>query len=437
MADKQTILAQLGAQLAESRKAREISLQSMSTMTCIRKEVLEGIEAGYFPEGATPMYILSLVRSYINLMQRQDLVPLYEEALLGPKEAPVQKPEAPSAPDASSLHFEDMSPKFEPQPTAPQSAPTSAPSQANFVEPTPSVEPRVEHKEPMAGFFAPEVPLAAAAEAVREEMVGRVDFGATGPVMDGPALSAEQAEAVEMAAASAVASSAPSRRRRGRVQPAQPQPQAQPSRPYRAPRANTPILTRELSRADEPAKRRKSPFGALLMLLATLLVLLLLGWLVYRGARVLFGSSQEQVAAVQPYENEDLNAFVIGGGEGEATTPATDPNEMNTVAVTSEPTAEATTPALTAPAAETPAPAAAGQAGKFVVRVQGGECWVMVKGSGKTLFAKVMKSGDEQVIDFKGALNVEFGAAQHAQISLNGGEFKPAGDGVVRTTYRP
>ncbi len=71
-------LEELGFELVRERERRRLSSDDISTMTCIRVNFIEDIERGNFGGFVSLVYARGFVRTYLNLLQRQDLWPEYD-----------------------------------------------------------------------------------------------------------------------------------------------------------------------------------------------------------------------------------------------------------------------------------------------------------------------------------------------------------------------
>jgi cytoskeleton protein RodZ len=70
---KQRSLAELGAAVKELRESKNITLDEVSSATCIRKNFLEGIESGDFSCYKALTYARGFVRNYLNYLDAPDL----------------------------------------------------------------------------------------------------------------------------------------------------------------------------------------------------------------------------------------------------------------------------------------------------------------------------------------------------------------------------
>lgn len=433
-------LSELGAELKATRSARGLDVQAMSTMTCIRIPLVEAIESGNFPPNWSWADLRGLVRSYINVIQRQDLWPFYDR-LLSDVPPVTHKP----ANESSDL-FKEVSPFAEESEGAEQGKADGEGAERSETERREAEQEdgkdvadggdgelpsgrRIAHPLPQSvGLEAPQVKPHAQ---TREEpaVPRRVRRQ---PLTEEQALAYEEAESVKV----------PPRPRRSRVARPEyeardetPTPPVGPSpapRARRVPRSNSPLLMNELGRADEERPRKPFPFGGLLILLVTLLVLGLLGFLIWRGASALFGRHDSAptpaaVTATSPAD-EDLGALVVSVPQVKPLEGASDKAE-----VPAEGGAAVKPAPAPAPAAES---AVASSKGKLAFRVKGGECWIQVRKGGKNVFAKVVKDGEEGSVDLDGDLTVQFGAAQHVMISVDGGDWTSPGEGVLNATYK-
>jgi len=70
---KQRSLAELGAAVRELRETKNITLDEVSAATCIRRNFLEGIEAGDFSGFKALTYARGFVRSYLEYLESPEL----------------------------------------------------------------------------------------------------------------------------------------------------------------------------------------------------------------------------------------------------------------------------------------------------------------------------------------------------------------------------
>lgn len=74
-------LKALGAALREAREAKKLTVEDISTMTCIRINFIEGIECGDYSRFKGLIYARGFVRTYLDIIGRKDLWPQFDRCL--------------------------------------------------------------------------------------------------------------------------------------------------------------------------------------------------------------------------------------------------------------------------------------------------------------------------------------------------------------------
>lgn len=92
VSEQDELLRELGYQLAERRRALNMSLEDVYDRTRIRMEFLRGIEEGSYNGFPEPVYVRGFIRTYLHLVNSDDMLEDFEACLPGSR----QKPERPA-----------------------------------------------------------------------------------------------------------------------------------------------------------------------------------------------------------------------------------------------------------------------------------------------------------------------------------------------------
>lgn len=436
-------LAELGETLAESRRERQLSLDDISTMTCIRNNFLEDIESGDFSRFASWVYARGFVRTYLNLMNRMELWPYYDRFLsdnpptleemgiaapLPPVEEEFLSEEViEEAPEPEVPLAETPTVSIEELPAAPEQVELSVEEPVKMADepltvkihiPEPSVQPEepeelpVEEEEELASLVSEE-------ELPPESLVDE-------PLrVEKPTTKVRQ----QQQQPDSITVKLPPMPRRGERSSAYIPRGAESSN-----KADTPLLMNALTRRSPSTSRnrRGRSSGLILLLLSLALVGGLVTFWLRRGSvsdemeRMRQQQAEVQRLAEEAARKEEAQASTGMGADVVDVAP-----EAETVNAT--PVVDPAVPeTVAAPETVQPQPAP-----ETLVIKATGECWLEVTQGGKKLFAGILKDGDEKTFPLTQELRVVYGAPQSVTVTVNGEDRGTPGKGVMRFIYKP
>lgn len=417
-------LEELGSVLQKARQARGVSIEDVTTMTCIQPRFLEGIERGDFSGFSSWVQARGFVQKYLSLMNLMDVWPAYSPFL---SDTPPVFP-APATLAEEEPTVDEALPEGEDEPVSQEKL---APGEVD------------EGDEPAAPLNE---------DYHIGEQIEAPEFSGTdrdepdlplAPLVSNAEVGEDEREAVsshEDQADHAVTVQVPRRSR--------------PSTPPRqsAQWANDPLqppISRRKTVAPYATRRKKG--GGLILLALTVLILIGAGWTWWSRRDV----SLDVAPATQSQKTADTIAVLPSNetpSEGETSSGAektipTNPMAADIVHVRpaqetpnqpaqSTGTSEQNAGALAA-STSTSAVSASASSSKQLVIVADGDCWLDVTRDGKKIFAKIIKKGARHSFEIGTGLRVIYGAGQNVKASVDGSAPASPGGGVLRLIYAP